>query len=129
LTSIIYVENPFIIAGGRFIEFYYWDSYWIIKGLLACEMYQTARGIIENFVSVINRFGFIPNGGRLYYLGRSQMPLLSGKRNKMKLLLVVANCDWASFVNCVNNNLFLRAFCLSVRYRLYLHKKLIYRIS
>ena len=38
LYSIIYVPNPVIVPGGRFREFYYWDSYWIIKGLLLSEM-------------------------------------------------------------------------------------------
>lgn len=38
LYSIIYVENPVIVPGGRFLEFYYWDSYWIIRGLLHSEM-------------------------------------------------------------------------------------------
>jgi alpha,alpha-trehalase len=38
LYSIIYVENPVIVPGGRFLEFYYWDSYWIIRGLLLTEM-------------------------------------------------------------------------------------------
>lgn len=78
LTSIVYVPNPFIIAGGRFVEFYYWDSYWIIRGLLDCEMYQTARGMLENFLHIIDRYGFIPNGGRVYYSARSHPPLLSG---------------------------------------------------
>lgn len=32
--------------------------------------------MLENFVSVVERFGFIPNGGRIYYSGRSQPPLL-----------------------------------------------------
>ena len=41
-------------------------------------MYETARGMIDNFLSVIDRFGFIPNGGRVYYLARSHPPLLSG---------------------------------------------------
>lgn len=41
-------------------------------------MYQTARGMLENFLSVIDRFGFIPNGGRIYFIARSQPPLLSG---------------------------------------------------
>jgi alpha,alpha-trehalase len=72
------VKNPFIIAGGRFKEFYYWDSYWIIRGLIVSEMYQTTRGILENFLSVIDRFGHLPNGGRIYYLARSQPPLLPG---------------------------------------------------
>lgn len=39
-------------------------------------MYTTAKGMLENFVSVVERFGFIPNGGRIYYSGRSQPPLL-----------------------------------------------------
>lgn len=33
--SLLYVPNEFMIPGGRFREYYYWDSYWIIKGLLA----------------------------------------------------------------------------------------------
>uniref|UniRef100_A0A915LLZ9 Trehalase n=1 Tax=Meloidogyne javanica TaxID=6303 RepID=A0A915LLZ9_MELJA len=36
--SLIYVKNPFIIPGGRFREFYYWDAYWIIKGLIVSGM-------------------------------------------------------------------------------------------
>ncbi|XP_066585009.1 trehalase-like [Prorops nasuta] len=74
--SIIYVENGFIIPGGRFKEFYYWDSYWVIEGLLLCNMPQTAKGMIDNFISMVDRFGFIPNGGRVYYLMRSQPPML-----------------------------------------------------
>lgn len=72
------MKNPVIVPGGRFLEFYYFDSYWIIRGLLRCQMYQTAKGMLENFLSIVDRFGFIPNGGRLYYLERSQPPLLSG---------------------------------------------------
>ncbi|XP_037806140.1 trehalase isoform X3 [Lucilia sericata] len=75
--SIIPVDHPVIVPGGRFIEFYYWDSYWIIKGLLYSEMTHTAKGMLENFMSIVQRFGFIPNGGRVYYAGRSQPPLLA----------------------------------------------------
>ncbi|EFN81352.1 trehalase [Harpegnathos saltator] len=74
--SLISVNNTFIIPGGRFKEFYYWDSYWIIEGLLLCDMHLTAKGIIENFLSMVERYGFVPNGGRVYYLSRSQPPLL-----------------------------------------------------
>lgn len=42
LYSIIYVENPVIVPGGRFREFYYWDSYWIIRGLLLSEMFNVS---------------------------------------------------------------------------------------
>ncbi|XP_055705282.1 trehalase isoform X5 [Phlebotomus papatasi] len=77
LYSIIHVPNPVIVPGGRFREFYYWDSYWIIKGLLYSEMYSTAKGMLQNFLHIISRFGFIPNGGRVYYSKRSQPPLLA----------------------------------------------------
>ncbi|XP_066588279.1 trehalase-like isoform X2 [Prorops nasuta] len=74
--SIIYVPNPVIVPGGRFREFYYWDSYWIIKGLLLSEMFTTVKGMLNNFVSVVDKIGFIPNGGRIYYKMRSQTPML-----------------------------------------------------
>ncbi|XP_055536716.1 trehalase isoform X3 [Wyeomyia smithii] len=76
--SIIPVKHPMIVPGGRFREFYYWDSYWIVKGLLLSEMYNTTRGMLENFLYIIQRYGFIPNGGRIYYSMRSQPPLLCG---------------------------------------------------
>ncbi|XP_076675523.1 trehalase isoform X2 [Andrena cerasifolii] len=74
--SIIYVPYPVIVPGGRFREFYYWDSYWIIKGLLLSEMYATVKGMLSNFVSLVDKIGFIPNGGRIYYTMRSHPPLL-----------------------------------------------------
>lgn len=76
LYSIIYVPNPVIVPGGRFREFYYWDSYWIVKGLLLSEMFATVKGMLTNFVSVVDKIGFIPNGGRIYYTMRSQPPML-----------------------------------------------------
>jgi alpha,alpha-trehalase len=69
--------NPIVVPGGRFRESYYWDSYWIIKGLLYSGMTATANGIVDNFVDFIESYGFVPNGGRSYYLTRSQPPLLS----------------------------------------------------
>ena len=41
------------MSSGRFREFYYWDTYWIIKALLRCDMAQTVRGIIENFLLMV----------------------------------------------------------------------------
>jgi len=73
--TLIYVSHPFIIPGGRFREFYYWDSYWIQRGLLRSEMYDTTKGMIENFLEMVELMGFVPNGGRKYYR-RSQPPLL-----------------------------------------------------
>eukprot|EP01124_Arcella_intermedia_P028059 TRINITY_DN562_c0_g1_i1.p1 TRINITY_DN562_c0_g1~~TRINITY_DN562_c0_g1_i1.p1 ORF type:complete len:541 (+),score=96.18 TRINITY_DN562_c0_g1_i1:130-1752(+) len=75
--SIIPQPKPFIVPGDRFHEFYYWDSYWIISGLLVCDMQETALGIIQNALALIRSYGFVPNGARIYYLNRSQPPLLS----------------------------------------------------
>ncbi|CAG7785820.1 unnamed protein product, partial [Allacma fusca] len=75
MYSMIYVNNPVIVPGGRFREFYYWDQYWILKGLLHCEMTSSVRGMLENFIQMVQEFGYIPNGGRIYY-ARSQPPLL-----------------------------------------------------
>lgn len=41
-------------------------------------MHTTTRNMIENFVYIVNKYGFIPNGGRVYYLKRTHPPLLSG---------------------------------------------------
>lgn len=77
LYSQIYTPNPVVVPGGRFRELYYWDSYWVINGLLLSEMTDTARGMIQNFLYLVNRYGFIPNGGRVYYERRSQPPFLT----------------------------------------------------
>jgi alpha,alpha-trehalase len=75
-SSLIVVQNPFIVPGGRFREYYYWDSYWILHGVLTCGMYDTAKGMITNYLDLVRRYDFIPNGGRIYYLNRSQPPFL-----------------------------------------------------
>lgn len=76
--TLLPLKHPhMIVPGGRFCEFYYWDSYWIILGLLVSDMQDTAREITENFLHMVESYGFIPNGSRKYYLNRSQPPLLA----------------------------------------------------
>uniref|UniRef100_A0A915C2N6 Trehalase n=1 Tax=Parascaris univalens TaxID=6257 RepID=A0A915C2N6_PARUN len=75
--SLIALPKPFVIPGGRFREMYYWDSFFTIKGLLASGMHETVRGMIENMGHLIDEFGYVPNGNRVYYLNRSQPPLLT----------------------------------------------------
>ncbi|MFH4979313.1 hypothetical protein AB6A40_006022 [Gnathostoma spinigerum] len=75
--SLIAIPKPFVVPGGRFREMYYWDSFFTIKGLLASGMQSTVRGMIENMGHLIEEYGFVPNGNRVYYLNRSQPPLLT----------------------------------------------------
>lgn len=77
LHTLLPLKHPVIIPGSRFQEVYYWDSYWVIRGLLASKMYETAKGIIINLISLIDTYGYVLNGARAYYTNRSQPPLLS----------------------------------------------------
>ncbi|KIJ59066.1 glycoside hydrolase family 37 protein [Hydnomerulius pinastri MD-312] len=74
-STLIPLNHTFVVPGGRFREQYYWDSYWIIQGLLKSELYDTVNQTLQNFMDELDDFGFIPNGGRIYYLDRSQPPL------------------------------------------------------
>ncbi|KAH8051662.1 hypothetical protein JL721_11105 [Aureococcus anophagefferens] len=47
------------------------------RGLLVCDCYGAAKDMILNLLDYVEAFGFVPNGGRTYYLNRSQPPLLS----------------------------------------------------
>jgi alpha,alpha-trehalase len=49
---------------------YYWDSLWVVKGLLVSGMGESARHIVANVVSLVERYGFMPNGSRSYYINR-----------------------------------------------------------
>ncbi|KAL3081602.1 hypothetical protein niasHT_034260 [Heterodera trifolii] len=75
--SLIYLSNPFFVSGGRFREFRYWDSYWMARGLIASGMTKSVKHMCQNFAEMINRFGFVPAGGRIYYNKRSQPPFLT----------------------------------------------------
>lgn len=79
VSSFVPLNRTFVVAGGRFREAYYWDSYWIVRGLLLTKgsFTQIALNIIENFMDLVNLVGFVPNGSRQYYLDRSQPPLLA----------------------------------------------------
>ena len=96
-SSLIVVRNPFMIPGGRFREYYYWDSYWILHGILACGMYETAKDMTFNYIDLVRRYGFVPNGGRIYYLNRSQPPFL--------IQMVDLYYNYTSDLEFVRNNL------------------------
>nr|XP_010919275.1 probable trehalase [Elaeis guineensis] len=75
--TLLPLPGPVVVPGSRFREVYYWDSYWTIRGLLASKMYDTAKSIVNNLISLIDIYGFVLNGARTYYTNRSEPPLLS----------------------------------------------------
>ncbi len=76
-TSLIPLPHPYVVPGGRFREVYYWDSYFTMLGLQVSGKTDLIEHILDNFAYLIDTVGFIPNGNRTYYLGRSQPPFFA----------------------------------------------------
>jgi alpha,alpha-trehalase len=76
-SSSLEVPNAYVVAGGRFHEMYYWDSYFTMLGLKADGEQPMIESMLANFVSMVARYGHVPNGTRTYYLSRSQPPFLA----------------------------------------------------
>lgn len=72
--TLIPLPNPYIVPGGRFREIYYWDSYFTMLGLQEDKQITAIENMVDNFSYLIDKYGFIPNGNRTYYLSRSQPP-------------------------------------------------------
>ena len=75
--GLLYLENRYVVPGGRFNEMYGWDSYFIIRGLVSDGRIDLARGMVENFFFEIEHYGNVLNANRSYYLSRSQPPFLT----------------------------------------------------
>jgi alpha,alpha-trehalase len=75
--GLLYLENKYVVPGGRFNEMYGWDSYFIIRGLLRAGRVELARGMVDNFFFEVEHYGAMLNANRSYYLTRSQPPFLS----------------------------------------------------
>jgi alpha,alpha-trehalase len=76
-SSLITLPYPYVVPGGRFREIYYWDSYFTMLGLRASGRVDLTQNMIDNFAFLIDQYGYIPNGNRTYFLGRSQPPFFS----------------------------------------------------
>jgi alpha,alpha-trehalase len=82
--SLIGLPKPYLVPASEeghdfdFDELYYWDSYFMIQGMLSDpKQKEFVLGILENLLSLYTRFKIIPNASRTYLMGRSQPPLLT----------------------------------------------------
>jgi alpha,alpha-trehalase len=75
--GLLYLENRYVVPGGRFNEMYGWDSYFIIVGLLRDGRLDLAKGMVDNFLFEVEHYGAVLNANRTYYLTRSQPPFLT----------------------------------------------------
>jgi alpha,alpha-trehalase len=76
-TGAIPLTHPYIVPGGRFGEVYYWDSYFTMLGLQASGKTEMIENMVNNFAFLIDTLGYVPNGNRSYFIGRSQPPFFS----------------------------------------------------
>lgn len=75
--TLLKLPKPYIVPGGRFNEFFYWDSYFVMLGLQVSGRIEMMKNIVDNCAYLINEFGFVPNASRTYFLSRSQPPYFS----------------------------------------------------
>jgi alpha,alpha-trehalase len=81
--TLLGLPNPYLVPAYEeghsfdFNELYYWDSYFMVQGMLNDEHRELVSGILENLVSLERRFKIIPNASRTYLMGRSQPPFLT----------------------------------------------------
>ncbi len=76
-SSLIALPESYIVPGGRFREVYYWDSYFTMLGLAESGKIDIIESMIKNFAFLIDTYGHIPNGNRVYYISRSQPPFFA----------------------------------------------------
>jgi alpha,alpha-trehalase len=81
--SLIGLPNKYIVpahAEGHefdFEEMYYWDTFFVIQGMLDEEHKELVIGMLENLLFMFSRYKIIPNASRTYLMGRSQPPMLT----------------------------------------------------
>ncbi len=77
--SLIGLPLPYSVPSisGMFQEMYYWDTYFTNVGLISDGNVEQARNNCDNMLFLVNKYGFMPNGNRIWYLERSQPPYLS----------------------------------------------------
>lgn len=81
--SLLGLPNRYLVPAFEeghefdFNELYYWDSYFMVQGMLDEKHKQLVVGILENLLYAYERFKVIPNASRTYLMGRSQPPFLT----------------------------------------------------
>ena len=76
--TLIGLPCPYTVPciDDMFQEMYYWDTYFTNVGLLVAGNVAQAKNNADNMFYLIEKYGFMPNGNRTYYLKQSQPPFL-----------------------------------------------------
>lgn len=76
--TLIGLPHPYTVpsVSQTFQELYYWDTYFTNEGLVRDGRLDLAKNNTDNMLYLVERFGYMPNGSRTWYLNRSQPPFL-----------------------------------------------------
>ena len=89
-------STPTLAGNMMFQEMYYWDTYFINRGLIAYGSHPQRRGEstanekmaltqalnnVNNLIYLVNKLGYVPNANRYSMTNRSQPPLLGAMIN------------------------------------------------
>ena len=89
-------STPTLAGNMMFQEMYYWDTYFINRGLIAYGSHPQRRGEstvneklaltqalnnVNNLIYLVNKLGYAPNANRYSMTNRSQPPLLGAMIN------------------------------------------------
>lgn len=61
----------------KFSYLFYWDSYFMFRGLIGNGHTELLRDVVDNYIYLIKRYGIIPNFNSHASTNRSQPPFLS----------------------------------------------------
>ena len=77
--TLIGMPYPYIVPVEKdhWNEMYYWDTFFTCKGLAIQGRGELVKNCADNMLYLVEKFGFVPNANRTYYLNRSQPPFLS----------------------------------------------------
>ncbi len=67
----------FVPNDNKFTYVFYWDSFFMFKGLLGTRREWLMKEMVENFIYLFNQFEIIPNFSAPASIGRSQPPFFS----------------------------------------------------
>ena len=76
--TLIGLPRPYTVpsVSQTFQELYYWDTYFTNEGLVRDGRLDLAKNNTEDMLYLVDRYGYMPNGSRTWYLNRSQPPFL-----------------------------------------------------
>ncbi|MBN2000440.1 hypothetical protein JW935_23015 [candidate division KSB1 bacterium] len=78
----IFLPYSYVVPGGIFDTMFYWDSFFTIVGVRHYpEFHYLLKGIVDNCLYMIDKYGRVLNSNKKKWASRSQLPFLTSMIN------------------------------------------------